>query len=117
LQATSKASPLGVPLPSSPEDVLLAVPVDKNNLDKGWVKLEIDEQQVKVNGGKDTKTVGGDDSVLNADPRGAGLADGRCLAFRFRGEGGADEGDWHVQVPAYEDEDEGKKEGTGKTGE
>lgn len=96
------------------EEVELGVPIERNNLNKGWVRLEIPEQEVTDNkGGK--RTVGGKKSILNASPKGADLKDGHALAFRFtKAQSNVDEGDmeieiddpaWDVMIAAYEDEE------------
>ena len=95
------------------------MPVDKRELSKGWVTLEIPEQDIldgKAKGGK--RKVGGKNSVFNESPAGAGLGDGSILAFRFRRmkdddeerdedsmEIEADPG-WDVVLPIFEDEGE-----------
>lgn len=100
----------GHPLPTDPEDVILGVPVERNDPSRGWMRLDIPETEVKVNGA--SKRVGGKKSVLNSSPLGAGLRDGAMLAFRFQ-EGGAgvdedgldgEEEGWDVLIPSYEEE-------------
>ena len=80
------------------------MPLDKNDMGKGWVNLEIpefDEAEVKGKGVKKG-------SVLNQSPLGAGLKDGAVLAFKFQKEDTTDEmdldDDWDVVMPSYEDE-------------
>ncbi|KAA6416274.1 MAG: hypothetical protein FRX48_00994 [Lasallia pustulata] len=113
LEAITKAGRTelnGQTLPIDPEDVLLGVPVEKNDLSKGWVRLDITETEVQVNG--NSKKIGGKKSVLNSSPLGAGLRDGAMLAFRFKTEGamvdedGLDVEDdaWDVLIPSYEEE-------------
>ncbi|KAL9132254.1 MAG: hypothetical protein Q9217_000058 [Psora testacea] len=91
-------------LPSDPECIILGVPIDKNDISKGWINLEIpefDEVEGKEKGVKKG-------SVLNQSPLGAGLKDGAVLAFKFNKEGERDEMDlddgWDVVMPSYEDE-------------
>ncbi|KAL9103734.1 MAG: hypothetical protein Q9163_001238 [Psora crenata] len=103
IRATGITEINGTPLPSSAEDVILGVPLDKNDIDKGWVNLEIpefDESEVKGKGVKKG-------SVLNQSPLGAGLKDGALLAFKFQN-GERDElelnDDWDVVMPSFEDE-------------
>ena len=80
------------------------MPLDKNDVSKGWVNLEIpefDESEIKGRGVKKG-------SVLNQSPLGAGLKDGAMLAFKFKKEGATDEMDlddeWDVVMPSYEDD-------------
>lgn len=101
----------GQPIPTNPEDVIFGVPVDKNDIAKGWVGLDIPAMETEDEAGN-TKKVGGKDSVLNASPLGAGLKDGAMLAFKFKGEDAKmdgegselDESKWDVVIPSYEDE-------------
>lgn len=82
--------------------------MDKNNLDKGWVNLEIPEFDEDDDKRKRGVKKG---SVLNESPLGAGLKDGDMLAIRFK-KAPADamdlDGEWEVTLPnlddAYEDE-------------
>ena len=100
----------GQTLPTEPEDVVFGVPVEKNDLSKGWVRLDIPETEVQVNG--DSKKIGGKKSVLNSSPLGAGLKDGAMLAFRFKTEGemvdedglDVEDDEWDVLIPSYEEE-------------
>lgn len=110
----------GVSVPSDASNIILGLPVDKNDFSKGWVRLEILEMEAEdgVNG---KKKVGGKKSVLNASPQGAGLKDGAVLAFRFSesvnedADGGLDDdvGKWNVMIPSYEDEYGSQAEGQG----
>ena len=108
IKATGLKDIDGEDLPSDPEDIILGVPMDKNNLDKGWVNLEIpefDEDDARRKSGVKKG------SVLNESPLGAGLKDGDMLAVRFR-KAPTDEmeldGEWEVTLPnlddAYEEE-------------
>ncbi|KAG7007005.1 hypothetical protein G7Y79_00012g033410 [Physcia stellaris] len=100
------------PIPNSPDDVILGVPVDRNDYSKGWVDLLIPEADHDENGDEDGGGGGGGKvkkgSVLNESPLGAGLRDGDVIAFRFRGEGereGEKTEEWDVVIPSYEEED------------
>ena len=99
-------------IPSDPEDVEFALPVSRHDPHRGWVTLEIPEDEAKK-----TKILKGGHSAVNDSPMGAGLKDGMNLAFRFRteeerkrtkedveDEPGAGEMGWDVIVPAYDDE-------------
>ncbi|KAI9880816.1 MAG: hypothetical protein M1830_000252 [Pleopsidium flavum] len=110
----------GEPVPSDSDHVLLGLPMDKNDLSKGWVKLEIPETEIEDGLGA-KKKVGGKKSILNASPQGAGLKDGAVLAFRFSESGDkVDEeglevgyGKWDVVIPSYEDEYGSQADGQG----
>ena len=103
-------------IPDSAEDVELGVPIERNNLKKGWVRLEILEQEITDNKGS-KRTIGGKKSILNLSPKGADLKDGHALAFRFRKHSTShvdedsdmeidiDDPGWDVQIAAYDDEE------------
>ena len=102
IKATDITKINGEDLPSDPETIVLGLPVDKHDISKGWVPLEIPEVEEGDAKGKGVKK----NSVLNENPLGAGLKDGALLAFKFR-EGGDDDGmddEWDVIMPSYEDE-------------
>lgn len=99
----------GDQIPTSSDDIVLGVPVDKNDLSNGWVDLEMLEREDDEESGSKMKGVK-KNSVLNASPQGAGLKDGAMLAFKFRRHGDEDESnlggdDWDVIIPSYDDED------------
>ena len=114
LQSRSITEINGQPVPEDASEIEFGKPIDKNNLEKGWQKLEVPEQE----NGQGKKSAGGKKSVISASPQGAGLKDAQAVAFRFRkGGDGKDEqgGDvamdvddpgWDVLIPAYEDSDE-----------
>ena len=86
------------------------MPIDKNNISKGWVGLEIPEFDEEMLGAKKGKGVK-KGSVLNSIPQGAGLKDGGVVAFRFRQEGNdelemIEHEEWNVIVPSYTDEED-----------
>ncbi|KZF24445.1 hypothetical protein L228DRAFT_245376 [Xylona heveae TC161] len=109
----------GNKIPTSSDEVVLGVPIDNNDLSKGWVALEIPESEILDEQGVKRK-VGGKQSVLNQSPQGAGLKDGAVLAFKFREPGAGktkdedkddlgledeqDDGQWDVSIPSYEEE-------------
>jgi len=104
IKATGLSDINGNPIPSQPEDIVLGVPIDGNDISKGWVNLEIPEFDEEA-GAKGVKK----GSVLNQSPLGAGLKDGAMLAFKFKDGEAQDEMDlddhWDVVIPSYEDED------------
>ncbi|KAI5307811.1 hypothetical protein KEM55_007345, partial [Ascosphaera atra] len=98
----------GKAVPSNPDEVELGVPLDKNNLQKGWELLETPSGNTKSN-------------ALNASPLAADMKDGQPLAFRFRSTAAedattsadkaldlalAEDPGWDVLVPSFEDEEE-----------
>jgi len=90
----------GSPIPSDPEAIVFGLPIDKNDINKGWVPLKIPELEDGDTKGKGIKK----GTVLNESPLGAGLKDGALLAFKFR-EGDDEEDDkWDVIIPSYDDE-------------
>ncbi len=89
--------------------MILGVPVDKHDLSKGWVGLDIPEIVGEDGvGGKNKRT--GKNGVLNSSPLGAGLRDGAVLAFKFKDgtktevELDLDDSNWDVILPNYEEE-------------
>jgi len=104
------------PLPSDPEDIEFGALADRKDPSRGWVPLEIKEQDVTDTKGVKRK-VGGKRSVLNDSPAGAGLVDGSWLAYRIKtirpqDDGVSSPGDvididdpgWDVVLPSFEDE-------------
>lgn len=118
------------PLPTSPDQILLAKPVDINDLSQGWENLDKRSasgdmfEEAKSKGKAKAKAA----DKLTDCPQGAGLRDGGVVAFRFasaedwvdvkaKKEGAdeleLDEGDelvggrerevWDVVVPSYEE--------------
>lgn len=102
IKATGIGDINGVPLPSDPEAIVFGVPIDKNDISKGWLPLKIPEVEDVDTKGKGVKK----GSVLNENPLGAGLKDGAVIAFKFNeGDGGdgMDE-EWDVVMPSFDDE-------------
>ncbi|MDI1490152.1 MAG: hypothetical protein OHK93_001352 [Ramalina farinacea] len=100
----------GSPIPSDPDDVILGVQLDREDIGKPWVNLEIPEFDDEEAPTKKGVKKG---SVLNKNPLGAGLKDGSLLAFRFRSAQKFDpnsmevDDDWDVVLPKiYEGEPE-----------
>ncbi|KIX07886.1 uncharacterized protein Z518_02540 [Rhinocladiella mackenziei CBS 650.93] len=89
-----------IPLPDDPDDFEFGVLVDKKDSSKGWISIEIKEQELA--GPKRTKRkVGGPKNVLNENPETAGLTDGTWVAYRIK-----------PLQKAPREEDEGPEEGT-----
>ncbi|KAK2757030.1 hypothetical protein FQN54_004999 [Arachnomyces sp. PD_36] len=103
----------GEPVPESAAGIELGVPIDRNDLERGWQKLEVPAQGVKD--GDKKRVAGGKDSILNTTLNGAHIKDAQSLAFRFREVTGDDKEDeleqqsddpgWDVLIPTYDDEE------------
>ncbi|EAW23983.1 uncharacterized protein NFIA_035510 [Aspergillus fischeri NRRL 181] len=104
----------GDPVPEEFSDIEFGVTVDKNDLEKGWSKLEIAMPELE-NSGTSKRGAGKQTSLKAADIR-----NGQVIAFRFRKprEQSEKDGDldidleledpgWDVVVPSLDDE-EGK---------
>lgn len=100
----------GDAVPDDPAQIELGVPVDRSDLEKGWMGLitEIpgEEDGSKKNGGKKNAS-----DTLQA----AGLQNGHSVAFRFRKTSAGDELEtdmelndpgWDVIIPSFDDEEE-----------
>ncbi|PGG95666.1 hypothetical protein GX51_08181 [Blastomyces parvus] len=103
----------GQPVPDDSAEIELGVPLDRNNLEKGWEKLR---QTIEESGnGKQKKPLRGRNTATTG-PEEAGLKDSQAVAFRFRkpveGEDedelgiGFDDPGWDVMVAKYDAEDD-----------
>ncbi len=90
----------GNPVPSDPEAIVFGLPIDKNEIKKGWVPLKIPEREDGDTKGKGIKK----GTVLNGSPLGAGLKEGALLAFKFRDIDAEEDDQWDVVMPSYDDE-------------
>ncbi|EER29550.1 hypothetical protein CPC735_072320 [Coccidioides posadasii C735 delta SOWgp] len=108
----------GVQVPEDPSGIELGLPVDRNNLEKGWVLLQVPTERKGVK----RDAAGIKKSVVSDSPQGADLRDSQAVAFRFRAtkdesqtENGLemeiDDAGWDVLIPTYADEDEEEGEG------
>ncbi|BCR85294.1 uncharacterized protein ACHE_20752S [Aspergillus chevalieri] len=111
----------GDPLPEDASDIEFGVAVDKNDLEKGWTRLEVggpdfaEEEESKKNAGKKAS---GSISLQGVD-----LRNGQSIAFRFKklvdGEKAVkkdgedididlelEDPGWDVVVPKFDDEEE-----------
>ena len=106
IKSTRISAVNGNPIPSKAEDVILGVPIEKNDPSQGWINLEIPELE-----DDGSKKGGKKPNVLNATPIGAGLKDGMTLAFKFRKDVSEvddmdiDDNEWDVVMPTFEDEE------------
>ena len=116
IQQTNPSGHLnGQAIPEDPSEILLARPMDSNNLDLGWEAIERDvddglEEALKEDAkgkGKGKAAVGSSASAKKGSsakdvadcPQGVGLRDGGIVAFKFRSEG--------ADAVATRDKDEG----------
>lgn len=111
LLAVTETNPTGTlnghPIPKNFEDILLAKPVDNNDLSQGWERLQPPEEaegEVDGKGKGKASAVGGKPSggVLKDTPMGARLKDGAVVAFRFRGIGE----EWEMVDQGDDDDDD-----------
>ncbi|OKL56383.1 hypothetical protein UA08_08338 [Talaromyces atroroseus] len=104
----------GDPVPENPADIEFGVPIDRNELEKGWVRLALQtgeaEHEGKNGAGRPKK------GSLADSLQGADIRDGQAIAFRFKrasgGEGDGAESDedfadagWDVVLPSLDDEE------------
>ncbi|PWY91114.1 hypothetical protein BO70DRAFT_307675 [Aspergillus heteromorphus CBS 117.55] len=105
-------------VPEDPSEIEFGVAMDRNDLEKGWIRLEaevpeLDDSDTPKRGAAKKKAAGG--LTLEA----ADIRNGQSIAFRFRESKGEDaaEGDemadlglddagWDVVLPSFEDEEE-----------
>ncbi|KAI9803467.1 MAG: hypothetical protein M1825_001810 [Sarcosagium campestre] len=120
LQSLQATHNLGDTAPSDPDAIILGVPKDPSDLQKGWKRLEI-----PTDGSEDAQPMKGKKVVGNKSldcPEGAKLQDGATLAFRYRANlngtkgnafNGSDddelsdldeEDDFDVVIPTFEDD-------------
>ncbi|PYH40896.1 uncharacterized protein BP01DRAFT_395508 [Aspergillus saccharolyticus JOP 1030-1] len=117
LQARELRDINGDVVPADASEIELGVPVDKNDLEKGWIKLEVEVADFDV---ADTpkrgtgKNAAGSLTLLAAD-----IKNGQSLAFRFRkpateepeksdelADLDLEDPGWDVVLPAFEDDEE-----------
>jgi hypothetical protein len=94
LQERSSSTFNNHPLPSSPSDILLAKPNDPFDLSQGWDALEEpDELEDPFNIDEDAPKPRTKKTTESENLKAYGVKDNAVLAFRFKGEKGAD---WDV---------------------
>ncbi len=120
LRATTDGTLNGKPLPEDYHDILLAKPVDVNDVDMGWEKLETAESgPTKARGGKRGRPNGKKLVTLKS----LGLMDLAVIAFKFRDtdkkepkesvlneddmevemDDDDEDEEWDVEIPTFED--------------
>ncbi|KAE8352650.1 hypothetical protein BDV28DRAFT_122615 [Aspergillus coremiiformis] len=72
----------GDPTPEDPSEIELGIAVDKNDLGKGWTKLELQASQFSED--EAPKRGGGRKSAAPLSLQAAELRNGQWIAFRFR---------------------------------
>lgn len=104
----------GDTIPNDPAEIELGVPVDKSDLEKGWMRLATDMPGEEDDGAAKKATA---KSKSIDTLQGAGLLDGSSVAFRFRKPTEAAVGDeldtdlelndpgWDVVIPSFDDEE------------
>lgn len=104
----------GDAIPNDPAEIELGVPVDKSDLEKGWMRLATDIPSQKDEGAAKKTTA---KPKSTATVQAAGLQNGSSVAFRFRKpteEAVGDELDtdldlndpgWDVIIPSFDDEE------------
>ncbi|OJD27617.1 hypothetical protein ACJ73_00996 [Blastomyces percursus] len=103
----------GKPVPENAAEIEFGVPLDRNNLEKGWKKLRPTTEE--SGNGKQKQPLRGR-SAATTGPEEAGLKDSQAIAFRFRKpvEGqdedelgiGFDDPGWDVMIAKYDAEDD-----------
>ncbi|OXV10958.1 hypothetical protein Egran_01287 [Elaphomyces granulatus] len=73
----------GDPVPNNSSDIELGVPVDRNELEKGWTRLDFDDSDI-TGGEAMTNGAGRKKRKPNMNLRSADIRDGQPIAFRFR---------------------------------
>lgn len=105
----------GDPVPDDPSEIEFGVPVDRNELDKGWTKLDVEMPEL-ASEGVTKKGVVGKKNGGNITLQAADIRDGQPIAFRFRksSEDNKDKDEleleledpgWDVIVPSLDDEE------------
>jgi len=105
----------GDPVPDDPSEIEFGVPVDRNELDKGWTKLDVEMPEL-ASEGVTKKGVVGKKNGGNITLQAADIRDGQPIAFRFRKssednkdkdelELELDDPGWDVIVPSLDDEE------------
>ncbi|RAL07528.1 uncharacterized protein BO97DRAFT_408978 [Aspergillus homomorphus CBS 101889] len=117
LQARGLTDINGDVIPVNASDIELGIPVDRNDLEKGWTRLEADDPDFNVADAPKRgagKKAAGSLTLLAAD-----LKNGQSIAFRFQKSTGEEsekneeladqdleDPGWDVVLPAFEDEEE-----------
>lgn len=102
----------GDPIPEDPSELEFGIPIDRNELEKGWIRLGVPAEEnsdsaTKKPGAGRPKKGSLTDSLQAADIR-----DGQAIAFRFRKitHGEDEDSDfedpgWDVLIPSLDDDE------------
>ncbi|KAI9037776.1 uncharacterized protein KD926_000039 [Aspergillus affinis] len=108
----------GAPVPEDPSEIEFGVAVDKNDLEKGWTRLEPDISQFDDDDDDEAPRRGaGKNTASSLTLQSAELRNGQSIAFRFQEpkENGGAEDDitleledpgWDVVLPSLDEEEE-----------
>lgn len=98
-------------LPEDPAEIEFGVPVDRNELEKGWTLLDMDIED-DTDGTSSKKRPGRSKTEKRDSLQSADIRDGQPIAFRFRKTDQEDDQDelsedpgWDVVVPTLDDEE------------
>lgn len=107
----------GDAIPDDPSQIEFGTPIDRNELEKGWVRLVLPHDNSPVNGSATdgTSTRKAKSSSLTKSLQALGIQDGQAIAFRFKkdtaGQDGSGDEDaefedpgWDVLIPSLDDE-------------
>lgn len=95
----------GDKIPETHSDIELGLPIDRNQLSRGWIALD----PVVVDDGDKPATKKGAKKDSPNNLQGANIRNGQAIAFRFKtsSDGDDDSGDagWDVVIPSLDDEE------------
>lgn len=102
----------GDPIPEDPSELEFGIPIDRNELEKGWIRLGVpaeensDSATEKPGAGRPKK------GSLTDSLQAADIRDGQAIAFRFRkiAHGEDEDSDfedpgWDVLIPSLDDDE------------
>lgn len=99
-------------IPEDPSELEFGTPIDRNELEKGWARLDV---PAKENSDSATKKSGAGrpkKSSLTDSLQAADIRDGQAIAFRFRKVAHGEDEDsdfedpgWDVLVPSLDDDE------------
>lgn len=108
----------GDPVPEDPVDIEFGVPINRNELEKGWVRLDLQVEENSDSEAVTTKKASAGrpkKNTLSESLQGLSIRDGQAVAFRFRKASSKNENDemdenvedsaWDVVIPSLDDED------------
>lgn len=99
-------------IPEDPSELEFGIPIDRNELEKGWIRLDAPAEE---NGDSASKKPGAGrpkKSSLTDSLQAVNIRDGQAIAFRFRKTAHGEDEDadfedpgWDVLVPSLDDEE------------